>query len=433
MRILLIAPACDGTDVGESWVAHQWAAGLSRRHDVTVLSYRKRSRPSAREQLPDARVIEWLEPPLVGLAERLNSMMAPGYVPFYFRARRWISAALERGERFDVAFQPVPVAMRYPSPAAGLGVPLVIGPVGGGLRSPPAFAAEEGTDPWFVRLRGIDGLRLKYDPLLRRTYESADCVFGIAPYVVRRLQGLRIKRMEIMSETAIDEVPAPIDRSYPATAAKALFVGRLVRTKGVREAIRAIALCRDLPLTLDIVGDGPDREACEQLVRESGLVDRVRFHGRQPRDTVVRHYREADMFLFPSYREPGGNVTLEAMSHGLPVIVCDRGGPGVAVGSSCGFRLPVTTPAALAEAAASALRQLVVDGPKRLAMGKAAYEHVQRTALWSHRHARMEAIFAELAARPRPTGAFRFPPRATPAEASYHPLEAHAEGPANLS
>ncbi len=433
MRILLIAPACDGTDVGESWVAHQWAAGLSRRHGVTVLSYRKRGRPSAREQLPDARVIEWLEPPLVGLAERLNSMMAPGYVPFYFHARRWIGAALGRGETFDVAFQPVPVAMRYPSPAAGLGLPLVIGPVGGGLSSPPAFVAEEGTDPWFVRLRGIDGLRLKYDPLLRRTYESADCVFGIAPYVVRRLDGLRIRRMEIMSETAIDEVPAPTDRSQPATTARALFVGRLVRTKGVREAIRAIALCRDLPLALDIVGEGPDREACERLVRENGLADRVTFHGRQPKDAVTRHYRQADIFLFPSYREPGGNVTLEAMSHGLPVIVCDRGGPGAAVTSSCGFRLPVTTPEALARDVESALRQLVVDVPRRLAMGKAASEHVRRTALWSHRLARMEAIFAELAARPRPTAVFRSRPRATPAEASYHPLVAHPEGPANLS
>ena len=262
----------------------------------------------------------------------------------------------------------------------------------------PAFAAEEGTDPWFVRLRQLDGLRLKYDPLLRRTYEGADCVFGIAPYVTEKLAGLAIKRLELMSETAIHEVPAPVHRDGPAQPVRALFVGRLVRTKGAREAIRAIALCADLPLVLDIVGDGPDRAACEALAEECGATGRVQFHGRQPRESVMRHYRDADIFVFPSYREPGGNVTIEAMSFGLPVIVCDRGGPGAAVSAACGFRLPVTTPEALARDVAQALRQLVVDTQLRHAMGQAAYAHVQRTALWAHRLARMENIFADLVA-----------------------------------
>jgi glycosyltransferase involved in cell wall biosynthesis len=132
-------------------------------------------------------------------------------------------------------------------------------------------------------------------------------------------------------------------------------------------------------------------------VQQTGLADRIRFHGYQPRETVMRHYVDADIFVFPSYREPGGNVTLEAMSYGLPVIVCDRGGPGAAVSDACGFRLPATTPAALARNVAEALRQLVLDTQLRRDMGQAAYEHVQRTALWTHRLARMESIFAELA------------------------------------
>ncbi|SFV27668.1 Glycosyltransferase involved in cell wall bisynthesis [Devosia crocina] len=398
MKILVIAPACDGTDVGESWVAHQWVAGLSRSHEVTLLTSRKRNRPSAVGQLENVRIREWIEPPLLGRAERLNSMLAPGYVLFYVGARRWIRNALRRGEQFDVAFQPVPVAMRYPSPAAGLGVPLVVGPVGGGLKSPAAFAQQEGTDPWFVRLRGLDEARLRFDGLLRRTYESADCVLGIAPYVSEKLRDLTIKRLEIMSETAILSVPAPVTRPDREQTVRALFVGRLVRTKGAREAIRALALCADLPLELDIVGAGPDGEACTELARNAGVLDRVRFHGAQPRDSVSRFYRNADIFVFPSYREPGGNVTLEAMSYGLPVIVCDRGGPGNAVSASAGFRLPVTTPDALANDVADAMRQMVLDPALRRRCGEEGYAHVQRTALWDHRLARMETIFADLVA-----------------------------------
>ncbi len=129
----LIAPTCDGEDVGEAWVAYQWAQGLAAHHDVTLLTYHKRGARPAAEQLSGLRVIEWTEPPLIGRAERLNSILKPGYVPFYMRARRWIDQALARGERFDVAHQPTPVAMRYPSPAIGFPIPLVIGPVGGGI------------------------------------------------------------------------------------------------------------------------------------------------------------------------------------------------------------------------------------------------------------------------------------------------------------
>lgn len=396
MRVLLIAPTCDGEDVGESWVAFQWAARLSQSHEVTLLTYHKRGRKPASEQLKGLRVVEWVEPPLLGRAERLNSMMAPGYIPFYIRARRWIRAALRRGEQFDIVHQPVPVAMRYPCPATGLGLPVVIGPVGGGLHSPPAFAVEEGTDPWFVRLRRFDQMRLQHDPMLKRTYTEAACVLGIAPYVAEKLAGLTLKRFMVMSETALVEAPAAIDRSNRIGPIRALFVGRLVRTKGAREAIRAMFLCSDLPLELDIVGNGPDREACEALVSEMGLGGRVRFHGSQPRDVVMRFYEKADIFVFPSYREPGGNVALEAMGHSLPLIVCDRGGPGAATDDSCAMKLRVTTPDALARDVASALRLLATDRKLRLSMGRAAYIHVQKTALWDQKIKLMSTLYSEL-------------------------------------
>src|SRR5690606_18170962 len=117
-KLLLVAPTCNGEDVGEAWVAYQWARHLAERHDVTLLTYHKRGSTPAAAQLRGLRVVEWTEPPLLGRAERLNSMLKPGYVPFYIHARRWIRTALASGCRFDIAHQPTPVAMRYPSPLA---------------------------------------------------------------------------------------------------------------------------------------------------------------------------------------------------------------------------------------------------------------------------------------------------------------------------
>lgn len=398
MKVLMVAPACDGQDVGESWVAFQWASLVSQRFDLTLLTTYKRGHVPPSQQLPGVRVVEWSEPPLVGRVERLNSLMQPAYAPFYRRARGWIRGRLRAGERFDVAHQSVPVAMRYPSPARRLGIPLVVGPVGGSLESPPGFVAEEGATPWYQRLRALDGWRIRHDPLLRSTYESADCVVGVAPYVQEFLSGLTLKRFELLSETAVHEVPPLVDRSGRTGPVRLLHVGRIVRTKGLRDVIRALAELRDLDVVLDVLGDGNDRAACEELVGSLGLGDRVTFHGSVPRAEVDGFYERADVFVFPSYREPGGNVSLEAMSYGLPVVVCERGGPGANVSDASGFRLAAVSPAQLAADCAAAIRKLAEDRDLRLRMGAAAREHVATTHLWEHRLERMGELYASSAA-----------------------------------
>jgi glycosyltransferase involved in cell wall biosynthesis len=395
-KLLLIAPTCDGQDVGEAWVAYQWARGLAKRHDVTLLTYCKRGKVPASRQLTGLRVIEWAEPPLLGKAERFNSMLKPAYVPFYINARRWIRLALARGECFDLAHQPLPVAMRYPSPVAGLGIPYVIGPVGGSLDSPPGFAKEEDTAPWYVGLRGLDRMRLRLDPQLRRTYERASCVIGIAPYVRELLRGFSIRRFEVMSETGIGSLPQPVDRSRRDSPIVLLYVGRLVRTKGARDAIRAMDHLRDLPVVLHIVGDGFDRAACERLTLELGIVDRVTFHGRKERCEVEEFYRAADLFVFPSYREPGGNVVFEAMGCGLPLIVSDLGGPGNAVDNTCGIRLHPVTPDQYALDIAGAIRLLVEDRGLRWSLGEGARQRVDDIGLWDRKIDQISLLYEKV-------------------------------------
>jgi glycosyltransferase involved in cell wall biosynthesis len=370
---------------------------LAERHDVTLVTYHKRDKTPASKQLPGVRVIEWAEPALVWRAERLNSLLKPGYIPFYLRARWWIRQALARGERFDLAHQPVPVAMRYPSPVAGLGIPYILGPVGGSLDSPAGFAPED-TAPWYVGLRRLDRVRMRADPLLRRTYEGASCVIGIAPYVRDVLVDRPLRRFEVMSETGIDELPEPIDRSARRDRVRLLYVGRLVRTKGARDAIRAMSLLRDLSVVLDIVGDGVDRSACEGLASELNVADRVVFHGRLARDQVSDFYRSADIFVFPSYREPGGNVAFEAMGAGLPLVVCNRGGPGSAVDDTCGIRLCPISPDQYARDLAAAIRRLVVCRDLRLSLGEGARRRVAEIALWDRKIGHLESLYTKVLA-----------------------------------
>ena len=393
--VLLITSACDREDVGEAWVGYQWVSRLAARHDVTLLTMRQRDKPHPGEQVPNARVVEWTDAKVFARNARLNSLLKPGYVPFYRGARRWIRAAQARGERFDVVHQLLPVAMRYPSPATGLGIPYLIGPVGGSLENPPGF--EDDTAPWFMRLRGLDRLRMQRDPLLRRSYERADCVLGIAPYVEEYLEGLSLRRLEIMSETGLVDLPTPGEPRASDGTVRLLYVGRLVRSKGLRDAIRALGrLTSSAPVVLDVVGEGFDQEACEALVAELGLGDRVTFHGWQPRERVEGFYRQADVFVFPSYREPGGNVTFEAMGYELPLIVTDLGGPGNVVDDSCGIRVHPNDPEQFANDLAAAISRLVDDPELRTRLGAAARRRVGEIAVWDRKIELLEALWDDV-------------------------------------
>ena len=104
-----------------------------------------------------------------------------------------------------------------------------------------------------------------------------------------------------------------------------LFVGRLVKEKGVDRLLRVWA---SLPgherMLLLIVGDGPLREDLETQTRNLRLLPSVRFLGHQA--DVSKLYCVADLFVLPSYTEGMSNSLLEAMAAGLPVVASNVGG-----------------------------------------------------------------------------------------------------------
>jgi glycosyltransferase involved in cell wall biosynthesis len=397
LRLLLIAPYSDGTDVGESWSNFEWARRLGKRHEVTLLSIRKADRVSVVPQLPGLEVIEWEDHSILRRFERFGAAVKPGYLRFHRGVRSWIRRELARGRRWDLAHQVSPLAIRYPSPAIGLVRPLVIGPLAGSLPTPDSFRREFAGDPWYVSLRGLDAWRLRFDPWLRRTYREADLLVGVAPYVQDFLRPVTSRPFRFISETGPrgdlhDADTLWARRRVAAGPVKFLYVGRVDRSKGVRDAIRAFRLLADRSdLRLDIVGNGNDRTACE---REAAGDVRIRFHGRLPRAEVDAWYEAADAFLFPSFREPSGNVVYEAMGFALPMIVADVGGPGFTVDASSGFRVPVVDPEQYARDLASTIAQVAADPVARERWGRGARARVDEVGSWDRRVERMEAAYA---------------------------------------
>jgi phosphatidyl-myo-inositol alpha-mannosyltransferase len=174
----------------------------------------------------------------------------------------------------------------------------------------------------------------------------------------------------------------PFDELADPERPTLLFVGRLERRKGLEPLVRAFTrLKTDRPeLRLLVVGDGPERQRCEELL-PAGLRADVRFLGRVPHEDLPRYYATADLYVAPSLGgESFGIVLLEAMAAGRPLVASDIPGyRSVATDGRQGRLVPPGDPAALAGAIGALLdnpalrRAMAADGRRTVA----AYDWTQ--------------------------------------------------------
>lgn len=175
----------------------------------------------------------------------------------------------------------------------------------------------------------------------------------------------------------IDETRwADIPRRPLDAPAKAIFIGRLVKFKGVDVLLRALERVPDL--RLDIVGGGPEAPRLKTLAQALALADRVRFFGEYPDDDLPRRMAEADFLVLPSVTidEMFGLVVLEAMAASRPVITTavPTGVREVNLPGETGLEVPVHDVRSLAEA----LDSLSRDPFRREKMGEAGRARVEK-------------------------------------------------------
>jgi glycosyltransferase involved in cell wall biosynthesis len=185
---------------------------------------------------------------------------------------------------------------------------------------------------------------------------------------------------------------------------KAIFIGRLVKFKGLDLLLRALERVPDL--RLDIVGTGPEGPRLKTLTQALALADRVRFIGETPDDDLPRRMADADFLVLPSttIEEMFGLVALEAMAAGRPVITTavPTGVREVNVPGETGLEVPVHDIRSLAEA----LDTLARDPFKREKMGEAGRLRVEKfftRQLMAERHIALYERAVAYHAEPSPT------------------------------
>ncbi len=193
--------------------------------------------------------------------------------------------------------------------------------------------------PYVVSLRGSDvpgydatraslkPLHGVLKPLLRQIWRRAAAVVALSG-------GLKRLARETAPQQAIDVVGNAIAsdqfpaarRSFQREPLRLICVCRLVRRKGLAHLLEAMQTLGRSGHRLELVGSGELMKDVRERIHELGIGNYVHLPGYVPRERLADYYNDADLFVLPSLSESFGQVLLEAMSCGLPIVATRVGG-----------------------------------------------------------------------------------------------------------
>lgn len=305
---------------------------------------------------------------------------------------RRIVRKLLRNDRFDLVHQPTPVSPATPSPLYGLGVPVVIGPMNGGMSYPTGFAAREGRAARLFLKMGRMAARVA-NKLWPGKAQSA--ILLVANERTRRVLPLSHHNIVLMSENGVDLsiwTPPPHSEHGQRQGFRLVFMGRMIALKGLDLTLQALEAARlrrpDLNITLDILGDGPERAWIEARAMPG-----VHVHGFLTQAECAARLTGADALILNSLRECGGAVILEAMALGMPVIASDWGGPADYVTPESGVLVPPAPASSFADRLADGILFLAENPDMAKRMGHAGQARVHAEFDWEKQVVRMESIY----------------------------------------
>lgn len=395
-RVLLLSESCNPEWASLPIVAYNACKAIAEHADVVVATH-VRNRPVLEKWgLGRAKVVyidnEYIAAPMArfsrfvrggdNYAWTLHVALAwPDQVAFEWEAWKRFKDELNQGA-FDVVHRMTPMSPTLPSPMTRWSpVPFVVGPINGGLPWPKGFESELRREKEYLRyVRGA----YKLMPFYRSTYQKAGCILASFRHTIHDLPRSVLPKTMDFPEVGIDpQVFAwPGDRPT-RDRLTFLFAGRLVPYKCPDVAIEIFARSPELRRhRLVLVGDGPDRQRLEELVKTHNLEGTVEVLGKRTQAEVGVLMREADLFLFPSVRELGAGTVIEAMACGCVPLVVDYGGPGTLVTEDTGVRVPIASREQLIVSLRREAERLVSDRPRIAAMSRAGHQRALRYYTW---------------------------------------------------
>ena len=345
LKILYSAYACEPGKGSEPGIGWHWAIETARLgHEVWVMT-RANNREAierateAGEVPPNLHFVYYDLPAWARWWKRGGRGVHLYYVLWQWGA--WHAArTLHASEQFSAVHHITFGVMRHPIFMNRLGIPCIVGPLGGGERAPLALRQHYPLRAYCAAVvRDLANQLAHFDPWVQRMYAQASLILAKTPDTLRWLGSRHRAKSECMLEIGIQGVNEEAERpARPAGNLRILYVGRFIPFKGMGLGLQALAGAQagGVHASLTMIGQGPQLGPWQMQAHDLGLASSVVWIPWMRQDDLLRAYKDFDVLLFPSLYDSSGNVVLESLANGLPVVCLDLGGPAQIVNASCG-------------------------------------------------------------------------------------------------
>lgn len=405
-HVLLVAYSCGPGHISEAAVGWHRALLAARMCDTWVLcpdhpaGEHIRTYQEAHGPTPGLSFVFVPHGRVGRLIRRLPGGFYVTYNLWQRRAAR-VARSLHAALRFDLTHQVTLCGYREPGYLWRLDVPFVWGPVGGTQNLPWRYLGQLGVSGAVSEaVRNVlNTLQLRFSSRVRRAARRSAALLSANSTVhedLRRAHGV-VSRVQL--ETGVPDTPRPRSARRSSGPLRILWASHCYSFKALPLLLRALSrLPSDVPYELTVVGDGPARRAWQRLARRLDIDRHIRWLGWLPHGEVLACYEAADVFVFTSLRDTSGNVVLEALAAGVPIICLDHQGVRDIVTDTCGIKVPVTNPATSIHAIARALQEVAHDRHRLRRLGDGALERAGALG-WSVLGSRLLEVYAEVLGR----------------------------------
>ncbi len=250
------------------------------------------------------------------------------------------------------------------------GKPIILGPVGGGLRIPENFEQYETTR---YRLRQIYYKILKKNPKWINYYKnSSKILIGTRNVLSNLPECTHIKTIELFDTVVDTNKFKPTTKIKDSECINIIYSGLMDATKGCLLLVEAFnMLIKDgySNIQLNMLGDGDELNNIKKIIKNEKLEEHIHLLGNVTSHEVSRHLKNADIFCLPAIKENGGTAILEAMACALPIVTSDYGGPAVSVTNECGIKIKPSDYNSYISDLKDALAYLIDNKDIRIRMG----------------------------------------------------------------
>ena len=409
LRVLTCAftccpPGTPGFRGGEDLLGWNLIIQIARFHEVWTLTHAL-DRPTIEQALKDDPRPN-IHVQYVGLPRALRPLLRiQGGHQFYYHLWQakayFVARRLHKEIDFNL-FHHITYANDWLASFIGAFLPItyVRGPGGGAHRTPKGFDKEYPVSGrLWEKVRSIGQWFFRHDPLFLKGQNRAGAILVCNPESMSKIPRKWSHKVHLFPVSGIfsDDFVRPPQPPASQQEFRVLTAGSLLRIKGFGLAIRAfLEFAGTHPVArLSIIGSGPEEPRLRRLVRHAQSRDKVCFLGWKPHDVLLSEMASHDVFLFPSLRDGGGTVVIEAMAMGRPVICLDTGGPSMHVTEDTGLKVAARSPQQAVHELADALQRLYWDKELRISLGKAARERATQLYHWDRLGERLMKIYQD--------------------------------------